>query len=520
MHTEEKKKKRKFSKRNIIIVGVICIVAVASFFYFRDDGEGKSAGIIVQRGDIVDEVSVTGKVVPSKSIDLAFETGGRLSRVSVTVGEKVVQGEILAQLENGDLLAQIAQAEATVKAQEAKLQELKRGSRPEEIAVKETELKRAEQDLENYYRAALDILNDAYAKSDDAVRAKLDEMFSDDDTPNPKLTFTTSNTQAEIDVVSMRYRAESDLAAWREELRLIDENSSQAAFSSAIDSGKKHLSFMRDFLTRMLDAVDGATGIMATTVSAYKTSIYTARTNVNTSFSTLSSQEQKISSQKIIIERTENELALMRAGATPEQISAQEAQYEQANANLLYYRTQYGKTLLRAPFSGIITKIDKDAGEIVSINVPIISLIGSGNFEIEANVAESDIAKVKIGNIGRATLDAYGKGVVFEVKVTHIDLSETVLEGIATYKTKLQFNEADERILPGLTADVDILTGERKNVLFVPTRNIIIDDGMYFVNKINGEKIEKVRIEIGLKGSDGRTEIISGLSEGDVIYEE
>ncbi len=518
MHTEKKRKKI-LGKRNVIIAGAICVV-VAAFFYFGGNGDEKSAGIVVQRGNVVEEVSVTGKVVPSKNIDLAFEAGGRLSRVSATVGKKVVQGEILAQLENGDLLAQIAQAEATVKAQEARLQELKRGSRPEEVAVKETELKRARQDLENYYRAARDILNDSYAKSDDAVRAKLDEMFSDDDTPNPKLTFTTSNTQAGIDVVSMRYRAGSDLAAWREELRLIDESSSQVALSSALDSGKRHLSSIRDFLTRMLDAVDGATGITATTASTYKTSIYTARTNVNASFSTLSSQEQLIASQKITIERTENELALMRAGATSEQIAAQEAQIDQANANLLYYRTQYGKTLLRAPFSGTVTKTDKNAGDIVSMNVPIVSLIGSGNFEIEANIAESDIATVKVGNLGKATLDAYGKGVVFGVRVTQIDLSETVIEGIATYKTKLQFDEADERILPGLTADVDILTGEKKDVLFVPTRNIIIDDGTYFVKKINGEETEKIRVEIGLKGSDGRTEIVSGLSEGDVISEE
>jgi multidrug efflux pump subunit AcrA (membrane-fusion protein) len=146
-----------------------------------------------------------------------------------------------------------------------------------------------------------------------------------------------------------------------------------------------------------------------------------------------------------------------------------------------------------------------------------VSLIGGGNFEIEANIAESDIAKVKVGNTAKVTLDAYGKGVLFEATITQIDLSETVLEGVATYKTKFQFKDKDERILPGLTADVDVMSGKKENVLYVPTRNIVIDGRKYFVMKIKGENTTKTEITTGLRGSDGRTEVLSGVNEGDVI---
>lgn len=516
----EKKKKKIINKRNIIISAVIVVLAVLGCVFLRGDKNGETNTIMVERGDVVEEVSVTGKVVPSRSIDLAFEKSGRISRFYAKVGKNVARGEVLVQLENGDLLAQITQAEATSKAQQAKLDEIKRGSRPEEIAIKETELKRAEQDLKNYYRSIRDALNDAYAKADDAVRSKVDDMFSDDDTPNPKLTFTTSNTQAGIDIVAMRYQSGNNLLAWRDELKLLNDDSSQEALLSAIRSGENYLSLIRSFLGRMLDTVDGATGISATTISTYKSSIYSGRTNVNTSYTTLSSQEQIIASQKIIIERTKNELALMRAGATKEQISAQEAQVEQAKGNEMYYRTQYEKTILRAPFSGTVTKTNKDVGDIVSLNESIVSVVGSGKFEIEANVTESDIAKINKGDSARVTLDAYGRGVLFTAKITQIDLSETTLEGVATYKTKLQFDENDERILPGLTADVDILTGKKEGVLYVPTRNIIIDSGKYFVKKITGEDSEKIEITIGLKGSDGRTEVLSGVVEGDLISKE
>lgn len=505
-------------KKALVFFVVLCVIA-GGYFIFGGGNDVPQKAVTVSRGDVVEEVSVTGKVVPAKSINLAFEKSGRITRIFAQVGNNVVRGEILAQLENGDLSAQIAQAEATLKTQQAKLDELKRGSRPEEIAIKETELKRAEQDLDNYYRSIVDILNDAYAKADDAVRAKTDDIFSDDDTANPKLTFTSSNTQGEIDVLSMRYRVGNDLAKWREELRVISGSSPREILTGAIRAGEAHLSLVRDFLARTLDVVDGAVGVSATTVSTYKSNIYTARTNVNASYTSLSSQEQTIASQKITVERIKNELSLTLAGASEEQLESQEAQVEQANGNLMYYRTQYEKTLLRAPFSGTVTKVSAEVGDIVS-GTPIVALIGSGNFEIEANIAESDIAKVKVGNEARVTLDAYGRGTLFEAMITQIDLSETVIEGVATYKTKLQFKDKDERILPGLTADVDIMSGKKENVIYIPTRNIIIDGGKYFVNKLEGETVNRTEITVGLRGSDGRTEVISGVREGDSIASE
>ena len=510
---------KKLSKKNGIIIGV-CVLAVMGvvFFIFRGRGGRTDNFVTVQRGDVVEEVSITGKVVPSKNLDLAFEKGGRVKGIYVSVGKKVSRGTILAELENSDLYADTAQKEATLKSEQARLDELKRGTRPEEIAVKQAALGKAEQDLRNYFRGALDILNDSYAKADDAVRTKTADIFTDDDTANPKLSFTVSDAQAGIDVQAMRIGAGIDKVSWRNELQTLDDYSPEDAVWSAIISGEKHLSLVRDFLTRTLDALGSAQGETASVVNTHKANVYTARTNVNASYTSLSSQKQSIDSGKKTVSGIQNELNLALAGTAKEQIDAQEAKVEQTEAGLMYSNAQYIKTVLRAPFSGMVTKVDGEVGDIAEANSPIVSVIGSGNFEIEANVAESDIARVKIGNAARVTLDAYGKGVVFSASVTQINLSETVIEGVATYKAKLTFAEGDERILSGLTADVDIMSGKKENTLFLPTRNIIIDGGKYFVNRIAGDGSRvKAEVMIGLKGSDGRTEILSGILEGDKI---
>ncbi len=506
------------NKKKTLIIGVVLVAVVIIIISLVSGGKEKQSEVVaVELGDVVEEVSVTGKVVPTRSIDLAFEKSGRISRIYPVVGEKVDRGAILVRLEGADLWAEVEKAAATLKSAEANLMELKNGARPEEVSVKQAELDKAKQDLNNYFRATKDLLNDAYAKADDAVRTKTDDLFSDDDTSNPKFTFTVLNMQAKIDVESMRYYAGHYLDEWRVELQQLDDNATIDEFTTAILSGKQKLSYIRDYLTRTLDALDVAEGITATTISGYKANVYTARTNVNSSYASISSQEQAISSQKITVQKIESELALIRAGSTAEQMADEEAKVEQMQASLAYYRAQYGKTILTAPFSGVVTKIIEEEGNIISANSPVLSIIGAGNFDIEAYITESDIAKVKVGDTAKVTLDAYGRGVVFDAVVSGIDLSETVLEGVATYKTKIRFTEDDARIISGLTADVDILTNKRLGVLSVPTRNIETEDGKYFVWKaINGDS-ERVEITVGLKGSDGKTEITGGLSEKDSI---
>jgi RND family efflux transporter MFP subunit len=164
-----------------------------------------------------------------------------------------------------------------------------------------------------------------------------------------------------------------------------------------------------------------------------------------------------------------------------------------------------------------VTKQSAKAGEIISANSIVVSLLSVANFEIEANIPEADIAKVNRGNISVITLDAYGRDVEFQAKVVSIDPAETIIEGVATYKTIFQFIEEDERIKSGMTAKITISTDKREGVIAIPQRAIIRRNGSLLVKILEGENIKESTIETGLRGSDGHVEIISGVSEGDKI---
>ena len=153
------------------ITGLIVAVVAGGFWYFmRTGAETPVDYVLVERGTVSQVVSVTGYVKPAGDVDLSFEKGGRISAVYRIVGDKVGAGDALVVLESGDIAAQLAQAEASVKAQNAKLAELKRGARPEDILVSEVDVENAQNDVANNIKSG-------YVNADDAIRNKVDQLF-------------------------------------------------------------------------------------------------------------------------------------------------------------------------------------------------------------------------------------------------------------------------------------------------------------------------------------------------------
>ncbi len=505
--------------RKYLAGGLLLLVVVSSYFLFIRTKPSVLSIFTVTRGEVKSEVSVTGKVKPTRNLDLAFEKGGRIARIYVSVGNKVSEGQMLVSLDNSDLIAQLAQAQANLKSQEAKLEQLKKGTRPEQVKIHQAQLDKAKQDLTNYYSGAVNVLADSYTKADDAVRKQVSGLFTGLTTSNPQLVFSSSDSQAVIDTQTKVATSIASLDSWRAKLGALN-SSDPILIEQAINNSNNYLDTIKSMLDRLTDSLNSAFGISSATIDSYKLNVNTARANVNTAITNISNQLQSILSQKIVVQTSQDQLFLDLAGSTAEDISYQQAQVDSAAANVAYYQSQVSKTILRAPFSGMVTKVNFDPGDIISANIAAVSFIGAGRYEIEANIAESDIADVKIGDMASVTLDAYGSDVFFQAKVIQVDLSATVLEGVATYKTTLQFLNEDSKILAGLTANVDILSAQKENVIYAPTRNIVIKDNKKYIKLLKDKKTgttEEKEITTGLRGSDGRTEVLSGLNEGDKI---
>ena len=513
-----------FIKRRYIIVSLGVIIIVIIIVLVAAGHKSVNNTITVERGSVVSEVSVTGSVKPARSLDIAFEKTGRIASIRVKVGDEVSKGQYLITQENGDAAAQVEQAQAQFQSQESKLAQLKRGSRPEDVQIQRIALQGAQNDLANYYANAINIINDAYSKSNDAINKQLDGLFYGANSDTPTLSFTPDNNdQVKTGIEAQRLTVTKALNGWVNEISGLNSSSSPDVILQSLVNSRDHIILVRNFLNALFNILLNTGSWSQATLTVYKTNINTGLTNINLVGTSISTQQQAIVSQKSLVQKAQNELDLMIAGSDPQDIAYQESQVANARASLAYYQSQLAKTIIAAPFAGTVTKIVPEVGDIVSAGSSVVSLIGTGNFQIEANIAESDIAKVKIGNQARVTLDAYGSDVVFGANIIALDLSATVLEGVATYKTTLQFTQEDSRILSGLTANVDILSAQKDNVLFAPTRDIIGQNGKKYLRVITDLKklkTQDIEIKTGLVGSDGRTEIVSGVSEGTAISAE
>lgn len=538
----------------IIFGAAIMFVAFLVYTYISRPKEAPYEFAVVKKGAVLQEVSVTGKVKPAQNIELSFEKSGKVARVEVEVGDSIKSGQVLVVLDNSELSAQLLQAEANLEAEEARLRELKAGTRPEEIQIAETNVQSAETALKNAETNLTNVQQKAEADLKSAYDAALTALQKAVNTAkNSLLTLSDvqyahfiNNNQASISLADAKAVAVFSLlgaesAGWwtSESLSKLTGGAfgqvQNAVNNQSYDNIDNALSKTLDSLQKAKLALD-AVPLSADLTSTEKTNINTEKLNINAEITTVSAKKEAVAVQKATnasnitsaqtsldsaqnaLDEAKNNLALKKAGAAPEQILAQEAKAKAVQANIENIQAQLAKTILISPIEGVVSKQEAKVGQIVSLNTVIVSVISEAKFEVEANIPEADIAKVKVGNTAQITLDAYGTDIVFETKAVAINPAETVIEGVPTYKTTFQFMKEDEKIKSGMTANLEILTDKKENVLIIPQRAVISRDSGKFA-KVADEKgnIKELKIETGLTGSDGNIEVLSGLSEGEKV---
>lgn len=152
---------------------------------------------------------------------------------------------------------------------------------------------------------------------------------------------------------------------------------------------------------------------------------------------------------------------LLNSRATVDQVRAQ---LQRAQVNL-------GYTIIRSPISGTVVSREVDIGQTVaaSLNAPVIFKIAEdlNKMQVAANIDEADIGQVKDGLNVKFTVDAY-PGERFSGTVLQTRINPTVTQNVVTYSVIIDANNSDGKLLPGLTATVNIVADQREDVLRIP----------------------------------------------------
>jgi len=508
--------------RTYVWAGIIVLVLAGGAFLFRAKPSTLKT-VAVQKGNIEQVISETGQISANDQVNLSFDHSGKVVSISGAVGDKVTAGQVLAKLDSSDLEAQLLGATANVQSAQAKYDQLLQGPRPEDVSVLQTSLDSAKNILNDT------LTKDSLAVAKTALNTAINAMVSVSDSaqkyPNIDFDQFQKIIGDKADALFAIYD-KPNLGNYNSSAFLVLQSGLVAEISGyetnpSLVDGNQLIKDVKNVLVLTQTALDdiytGLNGITAT--DADKAVIVSAKAGVLAQITAVTDQGQAIITAQNNVASLESQLALKIAPPTQYDIDIAKAALTQAQASQAQIQSQLDKNTLRSPIAGTIATFDLQVGEIVAPEATVVSVIGMNKYQIESNVPEADVSKIKVGDPATVTLDAYGPDVTWNAVVSQIYPSESVIEGVPTYKTIFTLSQNDDRIKPGMTANLDISNDNRQNVLFLPQRTIIRENGNKYVQLLSADGVHstQVQIQTGLYGSDGKVEILSGVREGDKI---
>ena len=502
-------------KKNLIIGAVVVVALIILYFTFHTSSSPYQF-VSVTRGTIIEDVSVTGNTAPVNSLDLAFQTGGTVAAVYKNAGDAVGAGDTLVKLDTSGLQAQLAQAQASVDAAQANLAELQAGPTPQSVRVSETAVTTAQQTLLNAYAGVQNAAMAAFAKANDAVRNQISPLYSNAESNSPQLTFSVNNNQTINNADFERVQASQELNTWQAELNGVSAISPTSTLNQLLTNATNHLAIIENLLTTVSTAVVQAQSLSASTATAYQNDVANAVTEVDSAASSINTTSQSIASDIASLAQAEAQLNVTLAGSTSQAIAAQQAQVAEAQANAQNIQVNLANATLSSPINGVVSVQNAKIGEIAAAGQTITSVISSNNLEIAAEVPETDIGKISIGNAVDMTFDAF-PGETFPGKVFYIDPAETIVSGVVDYKIKVSFDKSDARIKSGLTANLDIKTQEDDNAFILPQYAVIQNASGTFVEIIQNGSPTQIPVTLGIRDQKGNVEITNGVTEGEQV---
>ena len=227
-----------FTKKKIIISAILIIILIVAISV--GNGNNKKEIIAVTRGEVVQEIVVTGKALAKNEVELGFDKTGRIARSFAVVGDKVRAGQILAELDISSELADLSKEKAVLAEEEAKI-----GGDKESLAS---------------------AIRESFAAADNAVRNKTDQFFKTPrDNPSFEVKCTDGNfvhyfsvpSSVVIDFNNERKSIETTLNEWQHELLTLTAATAENFSEKAV----QRLNLVSNFLDKVAYAINTFTPV-------------------------------------------------------------------------------------------------------------------------------------------------------------------------------------------------------------------------------------------------------------------
>jgi RND family efflux transporter MFP subunit len=554
-----------------IIVTIIIVIAVFGGYFGYTKTFNKKGAILyattqVQKGTLIISVSGSGQVSTSNQIDIKPKIAGEVVYLGVKNGQEVKADSLLVQLDSKEAEKAVRDAEVNLESAKLSLEKLKKPADTLSLLQAENSLnqakeskQKAEDDLKKAYEDGFNTVSNAFLDLP-GIMARLEDMMFDN-TIDPRsnsgnnLSWYANQTDYQTGAKEKAILYMNDVAkAYNNARKIYEKNFDDYKATSRTAKGEviealiietyetakiiadtikafdNYIDFVQDDMEKRDLNIPSMVLTHQTNISADTNKINSHLLNLLAIKSKIEdSKKAIINAERLIAEKTEY-LEKLKAGADTLDIQAAELNVKQRENALLDAKEKLEDYFVRAPFDGIIAKVNVKKGDFLSLNNILATLISYEKIA-EISLNEIDVAKLKIGQEAILTFDAFPE-LEMRGKVVEISTIGTEEQGVVSYDVKISLEKENAEIKPGMTVNAKIFVDKRENVLLVPNSAIKSDRrGQYveIVKNYNLEKkefltpleipqdlIEKRYIKTGIS-NDEFTEVLDGLKESEVI---
>ena len=444
------------------------IVVTCAIGGFEMVSAAKNAGAATQyvvspvvNGSIVQSVNGSGQVTSANQIDIASQASGAITSIDVKVGDHVAQGDLIATIDNTNARNSLMNAKLS-------LAQLTEPAKPGDVTNADNALKKAYSDAQSSIRSTFTDLQ--------TVIPGLDVMLYGQNgflgTSNS--VFLTSTGQQYRTTAGLDY--DEAKADYNRVLTEYNGLSTQPATSSVKTLVSDSYEMVRKVAAALEDVQATVTYITTNETQYQPGGASTAKSNVASWLNLINADVSSIGSADNGIVSNENSLNNLLTGADPLAVQSSELSVNQAQIT-------YNNYFIRAPVDGVVGRIPVSLYSQASGGTVIATVIGDQKV---ANISldEVDADKVHTGQSATITFDAIN-GFTATGTVNQADLVGTVAQGVVSYNMKIAINTADDRIRPGMSVNVKIITNEKDGVLIVPSGAIKTQGGQSYVQVLD-----------------------------------
>lgn len=443
--------------RPIFYVSLLLTAAIgcSGAFFFNSSQHSKDwqkNTVLVKKGTVHVRIIATGTVKPVSEVKVSPKTTGLIKQLFVKQGDLVKEGQVLAKMDDSNLLGQIEAARGTYLMAEDNYQKILNGSRPQEIAISKFQEKRAE----------------------DIVK------------------------QAEQNIIRLRAQVESLTQQSIRDDTLSERQTYLETQGAVSDQDRLNAETQAKMTHAQLEAASRELG----------------------------QAEAILAQNKAEHAAAEKQAELTKIGNRKEDIFAAKHAVMQAKGSLNNLLSQLNDMNIKAPFDGVITQKYADTGAIVTpttsaattsaTSSSIVAL--AGTLEIVAQVAETDIGKIKIGQAVEIISNAFPEK-VFHGKVTQIAPEAVVTQNVTTFEVHTSIDDDNkQKLLSGMNLSARFVGGTMDDALLVPTVCILSKHGKTGVLIPEADGSPKFKPVKTGPSEGANTVVLRGLKDGERVF--